>query len=94
MAKFIIRDENGNNVLDLSKSVTKTLGYFTVEPDSSKTISVSDMFGGRLWVSVSSEYIMFDVGVWSRPPEFKINGNSISVTTYRDVRCFCVYGIY
>ncbi|WP_145916174.1 MULTISPECIES: hypothetical protein [Dickeya] len=94
MAVFIIRDAAGNIVLDLSNSITKTLGYFTVEPGISQSITIPDLYGGRLWVSVSAEQIKFDIGVWSTPPSAVINGNTITVATTRDVRCFCVYGIY
>ncbi len=93
MPVFLIRDKNGNVILDLTKSVTKTLGYFTVEPSSTKTVTVSDLFGGKLWVSVSPEQIQLDIGVWSTPPSVVISGKQITVTTVRDVRCFCVYGI-
>lgn len=94
MANFIIRDESGTVILDLSNSITKTLGYFTVEPSSSKTVTIPNVYGGRLWVSASAEQIQFDIGVWSTPPAAVIDGNNITVSTVRDVRCFCVYGIY
>lgn len=94
MAKFIIRDKDGMVVLDLSNSITKTLGYFTVEPGSSKKITVPNIYGGRLWVSASAEQIQFDINVWSTPPAAVIDGNNITVSTVRNVRCFCVYGIY
>lgn len=94
MAKFIIRDKHGNITLDLSKSATKTLGYFTVEPGTSRTVVIPELFGGRLWVSASAEQIQFDIGVLSTPPSAVVSGNSITVSTVRDVRCFCIYGIY
>ncbi|MFJ5505795.1 hypothetical protein ACIPUO_16490 [Pectobacterium carotovorum] len=95
MASFIVRDEQGIIILDLSKSITKTLGYFTVEKGGEKTVIVPDLFGGRLWVSASIEQINFDLmGDLGRPPNIEIKNNSIQISAVHTGRCFCVYGIY